>query len=298
MSYFTTLDFRFTVNKNLIFNYFSGYYARGIFYSTLRKVDPALAEQIHNSRSLSPFSSTALMIEHENHRFIVFNRVDKPCFSTFGYSIFLPEIAKKIMESVLQEGTISLLDQKISLNAAEIREWKWGDFINFSKPVKKFDLVFMSPTYFRLPPTLVERYDAKSKLLSKKEKSPYRYYPLPDPSLLVRSISKLWRMFSPIKLDLTGLISWIGAGGLVVSGFPKGIRTYKLYEHEKADKWIVGFTGKVCFSIPNDLFNKDSARNLDALLRFSEFSNVGGGRTAGLGMVKYIPIEYEEPSEM
>ncbi len=77
-----------------------------------------------------------------------------------------------------------------------------------------------------------------------------------------------------------------------ISGFPQGIKTYRLYEHEKADKWVVGFTGRVGFSLPDDLFNKKLAADLDALFKFVQFSNVGGGRTAGLGMVEYLPFEY------
>ncbi|MGQ9461365.1 MAG: CRISPR system precrRNA processing endoribonuclease RAMP protein Cas6, partial [Candidatus Bathyarchaeaceae archaeon] len=185
-----------------------------------------------------------------------------------------------------------LLNEKFSLNSIGLKGVNWNDFVESSRPVKKFDIVFLSPTYFRLPPVLFERYEAKLKSTIKREKASYRYYPLPDPSLLVRSVAKLWKTFSSVKLNLTGLISWVGAGGVAISGFSKGIRTFRLYEHKKAKKWIVGFIGRVGYSLPNDLFNENFAKDLDALLRFSQFSNVGGGRTAGLGMVEYVPLEY------
>ena len=294
---FTTISFRLMIDKSLNFNYFSGYYIRGLFYSTLKGADPILAEKLHNSKSLSLFSSKALTIQEGNYRHVVLRQIDGPCFSSFGYSLFLPEISRALIEPIMQNGTVTLLKEKISLSAIEIREIEWADFINSSKPVKKFDLIFMSPTYFRLPPTLFERYEAKFKPGSRKEKASYRYYPLPDPSLLLRSIAKIWKTFSPVKLNLTGLVSWVGAGGVAISGFPQGIKTYRLYEHEKANKWIVGFTGRVGYSLPDDLYNEDFARNLDALLKFSQFSNVGGGRTAGLGMVEYMPLEYAKESE-
>lgn len=288
------LTFRFLIDKNLLFNYFSGYYVRSFFYATLKKADPVLAEKIHNSKSLSPFSSKALTVEHGGYRHIVMRRVEKQCSSYFSYSIFLPELFNKIVQQVMEEDTVTLLNESFSLSTVEVREVKWNSFLEASKPVKKFDILFITPTYFRLPPSSSERYDAKFKPISRKEKAPYRYYPLPDPSLLVKSVAKIWRFFSDTKTDLTSLVSWVGRGGVAISGFPEGLRTLRLYEHEKADKWVVGFVGRVGYSTPSDLFDENQARMLDALLRFSEYSNVGGGRTAGLGMVKYIPLEYAE----
>ena len=294
---FTTLTFKLLLNKDLTFNYFSGYYVRGYFYSTLKKFNSELAEKIHNSRTLAPFSSKTLTLEQQNYKYVVFKYIKNPSLASFGYSIFLKEISKEFLEYVIQEGSVTLLNEKIPLNEISVREVNWEEIVETSKPIKKFDLVFLTPTYFRLSPILFERYETKLMLTEKKEKAPYRYYPLPDPSLLIRSIAKIWRAFSPVKLNLTSLISWVGAGGIAVSGYPSGIRTYRLYEHEKVDKWVVGFVGRVGFSVPNDLFNESLAKNLDALLRFSRFSNVGGGRTAGLGMVEYIPLEYAEESK-
>lgn len=294
---FTTLTLRFFANDNLFFKYFSGYYVRGFFYSTLKKIDSNLAEKIHNSKTLSPFSSKALTVEQKNYKHVILRRIDRHSLVSFSYSIFSPEVSRKFIELVVQDGVVTFLDKRFDLNSVSLREVKWSDLVESSKPVRRFDLVFLSPTYFRLPPTLLERYEARLKVVYKKEKASYRYYPLPDPSLLIRSVTKIWKTFSPVKLNLAGLISWVGAGGVAISGFQDGIRTFRLYEHEKANKWVVGFTGRVGYSIPNDLFNENFARNLDALLKFSQFSNVGGGRTAGLGMVEYIPLEYAEESK-
>jgi len=289
---FVTLTFRFLLNKVMAFNYFSGYYVRGFFYSTLREINQDLAEKIHNSKLLAPFSSRALTLEEGNYRHIVMKYVNNPSFASFGYSIFLKEISRDFLEYVVKDGTVTLLNEKFSLNSVEFSEIEWKEIVEKSKPVKKFDINFLTPTYFRLPPVVLERYEAKEKIVEKKEKALYRFYPLPDPSLLVKSIAKIWKKFSTVDLDLNSLISWVGAGGVSVSGFRNGIKTIKLYEHEKANKWIVGFVGRVEFSLPEDTFNEKLAKNLDALLRFAEYSNVGGGRTAGLGMINYIPIEY------
>jgi len=214
---FTTLTFKLLLNKDLTFNYFSGYYVRGYFYSTLKKFNSELAEKIHNSRTLAPFSSKTLTLEQQNYKYVVFKYIKNPSLASFGYSIFLKEISKEFLEYVIQEDSVTLLNEKIPLNEISVREVNWEEIVETSKPIKKFDLVFLTPTYFRLSPILFERYETKLMLTEKKEKAPYRYYPLPDPSLLIRSIAKIWRAFSPVKLNLTSLISWVGAGGIAVS---------------------------------------------------------------------------------
>ncbi|MGC8831453.1 MAG: CRISPR system precrRNA processing endoribonuclease RAMP protein Cas6 [Thermoproteota archaeon] len=51
----------------------------------------------------------------------------------------------------------------------------------------------------------------------------------------------------------------------------------------------MGFTSAVRFSIPKDIYAERFARLTDALMRLAEYSNVGGNRTAGFGVVKYLP---------
>ncbi|MEM0172580.1 MAG: CRISPR system precrRNA processing endoribonuclease RAMP protein Cas6, partial [Thermoproteota archaeon] len=57
----------------------------------------------------------------------------------------------------------------------------------------------------------------------------------------------------------------------------------------KSNKWVMGFIGAVRFSIPEDIFTEKHARFTDALMRLAEYTNVGGNRTAGFGVVKYFP---------
>jgi len=40
------------------------------------------------------------------------------------------------------------------------------------------------------------------------------------------------------------------------------------------------------FSLPEDTYSENFARITSLLLRFGEYSNVGGGRTSGLGVIK------------
>jgi len=107
---FTTLTFKLLLSKNPSFNYFSGYYIRGYFYSTLRKLNSELAKKIHNLRTPAPFSSKALTLEQQNYRHVVFNYVNNPSPASFGYSI-----SKEFLECAVQEGSVTLLNEKFSL---------------------------------------------------------------------------------------------------------------------------------------------------------------------------------------
>ena len=161
------------------------------------------------------------------------------------------------------------------------------------------DLVFFDPyrlaryAYYNLmevdysikPKTVI--YDERRRFKdSDGSSSPYRFLPLPDPVLLFRSLARLWRRFSNLDIGIKGFMNWVEMGGVAIYGYPSGIRTYKAYDHQ-TDKWSIGFLGSVYYNMPDDIFEPKMAKVAEALLKFGEYSNVGGGRTAGLGMVRY-----------
>ncbi len=128
--------------------------------------------------------------------------------------------------------------------------------------VKKFKIDFISPCYLRTPSI------------------GYRFIPLPIPQLIFRSLARLWEAFmQPLPLEYR---SWLDNWGIVVSGCD--ISTEKILLRKNT--WSVGFKEEVMFSLPEDTYNEDFARITSLLLRFGEYSNVGGGRTSGLGVIK------------
>ncbi|MEM1659285.1 MAG: CRISPR system precrRNA processing endoribonuclease RAMP protein Cas6 [Candidatus Jordarchaeales archaeon] len=114
--------------------------------------------------------------------------------------------------------------------------------------------------------------------------------PLPLPSLMFKNLARIWSSFSDTPIDAWEAAKW-SEDAILVAGFPKGLRTVRLYEHTTTNKWIVGFTGTVRFAIEREKYNKELAKTAHALLKMAELTNVGVRRTAGLGMVRYIPPE-------
>lgn len=116
----------------------------------------------------------------------------------------------------------------------------------------------------------------------------YRYVPVPDPYLIMRNLLRLWKAFTGVPLKYKEYIQWLLLGGIAIAGIPK-LRTVRVYEHKTIPKWSVGFIGEVYFNLPEDTYDSEMARITDALLKFGEYSNVGGNRTAGFGVIEYIP---------
>ncbi|MGB9716860.1 MAG: hypothetical protein ACP5PQ_02605 [Thermoproteota archaeon] len=54
---------------------------------------------------------------------------------------------------------------------------------------------------------------------------------------MLRNLARLWRRFSGMSLDYRDYVKWVDRGGVALAGFPTGIRTVRVYEHPKSNKW-------------------------------------------------------------
>jgi CRISPR-associated endoribonuclease Cas6 len=103
-------------------------------------------------------------------------------------------------------------------------------------------------------------------------------YPLPEPSLIFRSLIRKWVAFSDVRIDRD--LREVVERQVQVSG--AWIRTRKV-ELSKLGK-IVGFTGRVVFFVNSE--DPKVLRWLNALAKFGEFAGVGRKTTMGFGRVK------------
>ncbi|MCX8188223.1 MAG: CRISPR system precrRNA processing endoribonuclease RAMP protein Cas6 [Nitrososphaeria archaeon] len=287
---FTSILLELYSQEDIHFQSFSGYSTRGLFYNIVKSFDEEYASQLHNSRLLAPFSVSPIYAIRGNSF--------HPCFERAGKGILrinftllenrLNEIFMKFIQEGLGENGLPIGKTKIIPNSISFQQLDYEKFYKNSVEIHSFKVSFMTPTYFRQTPRdIMKRY---GKQFDKKiTVSPYRFLPLPDPVLFFKSVARIWRKFSNYNLNLQEFIEWLEVGGIAISGYPKGIRTHIVHEHPTTKKWCVGFTGTVHFSIVKDIYNSEKARIADTLLKFAEYTNVGGGRTAGLGMIKYYP---------
>jgi len=101
-------------------------------------------------------------------------------------------------------------------------------------------------------------------------------------------MARIWSAFSDTQIDVQRAAKW-AENAIMVTGFPKpGIRTVRVYEHPTTNKWIIGFTGTVRFSVKEELYKEKYAKAAAALIKMAEITNIGVRRTAGLGIIRYI----------
>jgi len=279
--------FEFVVPTTIRFQSFSGFSVRGFFYKIMGIGDQRLAEELHAGKALAPFSVTPVTIEAAGRELVSYDRLD-PGLARFSLVMMRPELGSSLQKA-LQGGlsSITLSDQELPL--ASIRLESLDPLAIPEEPVKSFELNFWTPTFFRATPLDLSKQYGLSESLT----TPYRYVPLPDPILTFRSLVRTWREFVGSE-GLEELMTWVESGGIVLSGFPTGIYTRRVYEHPMGNKWVVGFVGRTRFSASSPLYSERMASLASKLLKFGEICGVGGGRTSGLGRYRMTSKPQDE----
>jgi len=149
----------------------------------------------------------------------------------------------------------------------------------------KVEVSFLTPTYFRSTqhnPGIFRR--ILPKRFRKSVRPVYRYVILPDPYYLFRGLARLYRRFCDPRISYSSYCEWLLEGGIALETF-SDLRVHKVFDAK--GRWARGFTGKVVYAMPGDTFNRKFAELTLRLLEFARFSNVGGNRTAGFGVIDY-----------
>ncbi|MGQ9469558.1 MAG: CRISPR system precrRNA processing endoribonuclease RAMP protein Cas6 [Nitrososphaerales archaeon] len=307
------LKLRFIIDSSLSFQNYSGFSVRGMFYELLKHEDPELAKSIHAGGALAPFSLSPLIITKGNSSKIAWKEAISPSIGMITLSL-LDDKLVKAFESLILRGElkeITLSNNKLTLTEIGVQEINFKKILDSSQPVRSFRIEFRTPTYFRrslynccsycpLYQSILKAKMAKIEVRAcpyYKLERRYRFILFPDPILLFRSLLRIWRKYSDIQMDYKGFMDWIEKGGVALAGYPKGLKTLKVVEHPLTKKWVVGFIGTVYFDLPLETYDQNYAKLCDALLRFGEIVNVGGGRTAGLGLIHYESIELIIPPQ-
>ncbi len=294
MSYFTSVSLSLNSSEDIFLQSFSGFASRGLFYNIIRSVDEELASLVHAGKGLAPFSCSPVYSFNGERRVPCFSKISRGLLEVY-FTVFDEKLINTLIgfiQGKLGGGEISLGRGVAKLNSIFFTEIFYEKLYESAEPVESFKINFITPTYFRSSP--IEFNEDSSRISDKKAFTPYKFIVFPDPVLMFKSIIRVWRFFSDYKIDFKDFINWLESGSVVVSGYPQGIKTRIVYEHPTTNKWCVGFTGEVYFTIIKELYDIEMSRLVDMLLKFAEYSNVGGGKTAGLGVIKYSPKSLTE----
>ena len=257
MSDIIKVTIEFEARESKIFRMYSGSFVRGFVYWVLGKMDRTFAKKLHFSKELSPFSVTPVMSNEEN---LPVDRLEEGEEYKFSITFFVPEIGEAIKNYLISADSIYFTAVENPLKRVRVKYCDEGSLAE--EAFDKFRVDFVTPCYFRIP------------------SESYRFVPLPIPSLMFRSLARLYSAFlSEIPQEYR---EWLDRNSIVVSGLK--IETEKVLL--KKGKWAAGFKGFVNFSLPEDTYDEEYARMTSKLLDFGEYSNVGGSRTSGMGVIR------------
>ncbi|MEM4404456.1 MAG: CRISPR system precrRNA processing endoribonuclease RAMP protein Cas6 [Nitrososphaerota archaeon] len=264
---------------------YSGFLVRGIFFRMLRAANPELATSIHDMRALSPYSLSPL--ETVTGREIIYDMVPGGVAFQFRIAALSKPVAETIQKYFLRQeiATVDLIGTRSFVKEVEIKTLPQQTSVDANVENAKFEVDFRSPTFFRSSQRVPK---ILSLLIPRRLRKPvkpiYRYVIVPDPYHFFRSLARLYRQFCNPGFRYRSYCEWLLDGGVALETY-YGLRVMKLYD--SVGRWSRGFVGKAVFTIPEDLFDKKMAQISLSLLEFARFSNVGGNRTAGFGVVDF-----------
>jgi CRISPR/Cas system endoribonuclease Cas6 (RAMP superfamily) len=286
-------------SRSVQFSSYSGYACQYLLYELLSRFDKLMARKLHEQKGHSPYSITPLMLLGGNP---VMRYLDRGSSVQVTINVMVEgtrssqktnitrepaakgsDLAKALTKIFERLDEVVMNEVRFIIDNLEVESIPFSLFWNSSKEVLKFSCSFVTPTRFSMPLRSISgNVDGSVKQMVL---APTRYVLYPDAERMLASLAGLWAAFasdSPINID--EYRNWLKAGGVVCSGYPKGIRTVSLRPNGSS----VGFLGQVRFTIPDDeLYFSQYARFTEALLRMGQYTNVGDERTAGLGVIQY-----------
>ena len=226
---------------------------RGLFMNALAAVQPGLASTIHDAGTLSEFSAQ-LHVEREN------------VFVT--YNLFSKRLNEAVRDFILQRDDLRFNIGRLEalLVKVGVKRIHAGQFIDEAKPIEKAKIVFKTPTFFKSEGSVV-------------------LFPVPE--IMFKHLAHAWNelVAEPgTTIDELALGTW-AKEHVRVSAYRLETASVDLGEGNRSN---TGFKGWATLAIKKDEAGGSFPAIVHRLLRFGEYSNVGGGRNTGLGSIRYV----------
>ncbi|MCS7103066.1 MAG: CRISPR system precrRNA processing endoribonuclease RAMP protein Cas6 [Candidatus Korarchaeum sp.] len=176
------------------------------------------------------------------------------------------ELTRNLVQSVL-EGSLNTRIGLFEVERIEVEDFDPHHVLSTSTPVRSFSVRFLTPTLLKAEGGVRGGV----------------FVPMPVPARMLMSLMKIWNTFlGGMEDDRAEFQKWLESWGIVVSGL--NIRTVKV---EDRGRFFVGFKGWANFSTNDSYYDPEFLRRVDALMRLGEFTNVGGLRSKGFGVISY-----------
>ncbi len=270
-------------SNDILLDRYSGFYVRAIFFNLLSLINEDVATAIHESKEVAPYSVSPLM-DHKGRT--VYYKIKGGRSYFFWIAVHEENILLKtlkdaifrLLERPVEDKLLFLKDREVLVVSASTIQKSYNNLLKECyegmPPLRKFSIKFSSPCFFRRPRGT--------------QGSVVKYIPLPLPESILGSPLKVYCKYAGCDQKFVKeYLEWLNNGGILISGYKKGIRTKKVIEDKSTRLWYVGFVGDVGFSLADDTYDERFAKFTEFLLKLAEFTNVGANRTAGFGVIQY-----------
>jgi len=269
-------------------NRFSGLMVRTYLYKFLQ--DLLGISDKHSERGLREYSATPIY-SVGGHRLRVYGEGDKVEDAHFKINLLCVNDPQELLMKLGGLSTIEVDTYRFRIYDISLNIVSYMGLLQNSHPIKKFRINFLSPTSLRSPSHYIAIKLLDGKVVSMVRRKSRRvgfYIPLPYPDLIFKNLLRMFRSFSGIEdIPYEEIRNYIADDGVYISGYPNGIRTDVL--RVGPGETYIGFKGTIFFRCSEA--GDELTKYIHMLLRFSEYSNIGVGRTAGLGWVKGMVTE-------
>lgn len=231
------------------------YIIRALLMDWLSELDLNLVKKLHTPNEVRPYS---IQVAYHKKNLV------------FYLNLFNSEIYQPLVNDLLNQKkkSFSINGQTFYLRKVLFEHFSIETLIKQSKSVNSFGIEFIEPTYFN---TTRANHAIR----------------LPIPELIFSNLTNLWNdtLKEQLRIEKDKFMNWVNHN-IFASSYK--IRT-KIKEIGK-DTPAVGCVGRVNFRILVE--NIPYTKLIDILCRFGQITNLGGGRTAGLGVIKYFPLTF------
>lgn len=231
------------------------YIFRGVVLDFLNTVDPKFVAELHRPNEIRPY---AIAVTRE------------PPFLNLRLVCLQEAMSQAILQRLMKEENIPLLiaGWEFVMVRINIESIPLVNLMRDPQKVVKFQLRFLMPTYFNIRDRPIDM----------------RF---PESVFLFPNLAKVWNQYAAeeCQVDDGEFYQWVSQH-VSVSSYKLQTRPVKIDRQVK----VFGCVGwaKYLNNDPANIY----ASWVDILLKFAEYVNVGGNRTAGCGVIRYSPLEW------
>lgn len=257
----TEVSLEMYAEKEALLPFFTGHVSRGLLLHMVRQVNPVVSQSLHEPNVLKPYSLTPLYFKSKAKTSGGY-LLDPAFPCRVGFRFLKDEFANHLMEYFSQKSTVTIIDTTFQIASVAVKSKDYLEMEREAEPVEALQLYFRTPTY-----------------LARLGTSFHSLWP--EPTRIFPNLMRLWDAYTTAKrYGKEGYVKYKEWVIKNVGETEYELKTRLVHMGRKKAKGFVGWT-------LYEMKAKDEWNKVTCMLaRFAEYSNVGGNRTGGFGVVR------------